>query len=453
VGFDLVPLPIARTKEPEVPNQSAFKFRTLVGYSRAHAAALGAGALFALACGDSDDMQALGTDVPPAISEEALSNRAYVISNESNELFVVDLSTLTAVGSVDTSISNGVNGNHMSMLSRDGSKLFISAADQDAIVVVDARTLAVVDRIELGAHPTHSEACFGCPPDGRDELWVVNELGGGPQMETNGEGGQGSVSVIDMDTNEVLKTISDPSFNVPHFVRFQGHTAYIPSIGGNQISVLDVDTHRVKDVLLLEGQAAPGPCSGDPCGFADAQIDKSGILVAAHIESGRVLSYDTLGLQRRADIVTGNKPWSIFVDQLSDSFDTDLMPNWGDETVSLIDRKQGKEIARSLEGDQESYGINYSPLAPGQAFVLNRIKERVAVIDRMTGTLIQSLDVGGTTETASTTRDGRYLLLPISSTGQFAVLDVATRAEVARFDNVGTYPWSVTTVGGQNYCH
>jgi DNA-binding beta-propeller fold protein YncE len=121
--------------------------------------------------------------------------------------------------------------------------------------------------------------------------------------------------------------------------------------------------------------------------------------------------------------------------------------------VSVIDRVQRREVARSVEGDQESYGVNYSPLAPGEAFVLNTVKERVAVIDRRDGTLIESLDVGGTTETASTTGDGRYLLLPLSSTNQFVVLDVATHAEVARFDDVGLYPWSVTTVGGQNYCH
>jgi DNA-binding beta-propeller fold protein YncE len=282
---------------------------------------------------------------------------------------------------------------------------------------------------------------------------VVNENGGGPNMQGESGKGVGSVSVIDMATDEVVRTISDPSFNVPHFVRFHERTAYIPSIGGNQISVLDLDTQLVTDVLLLEGQTEPGPCSGDPCGFADAQIDGSGLLVAAHSESGRVLSFDTNRLTRRADLKMGNRPWSIFVDQLSNDFDTHLMPNWGDETVSVIDRREQREVARSLEGDQESYGINYSPLAPGQAFVLNRMKERVAVIDRTTGSLIESLDVGGTTETASTTKDGRYLLLPISSTNQFAVLDVTTRTEVARFDDVGIYPWSVTTIGGQNYCH
>ncbi|HKO94771.1 MAG TPA: YncE family protein [Polyangiaceae bacterium] len=410
---------------------------------------LGMAGLLAVACGDSQGAASREAE----ITEEALAQRAYVISEESNDLFVVDLSNMTKVGQIDSSVAGGANANHMSMLSRDGSKLYITAAAQNALVVVDTRTLAVTRRIDLGSRPTHAEACFDCAPDGRDELWVVNEGGGGPALQGESGRGQGSVSVIDMATDEVVRSIADPSFNVPHFVRFHERAAYIPSIGGNQISVLDLDTQRVTDVLLLEGQTEPGPCSADPCGFADAQIDKSGLLVAAHIESGRVLSFDTNRLLRRPDLKMGNRPWSIFVDQLSDEFDTHLMPNWGDETVSVIDRREQREVARSLEGDQESYGINYSPLAPGQAFVLNRVKERVAVIDRTTGSLLEALDVGGTTETASTTRDGRYLLLPISSTNQFAVLDVTTRTEVARFDDVGIYPWSVTTVGGQNYCH
>jgi DNA-binding beta-propeller fold protein YncE len=428
------------------------------GWSRYGSWALVAAAssLGLVACGseDTSSREALPGDGPVDISAEDLANRAYVISNESNELFVVDLSTMNEVAKVDTSVGEGVNGNHMSMLSKDGSKLYISAAEEGVMVVMDARTLQIKSRIELGIHPTHSEACFGCPPDGRDELWVVNE-GGNRGAEAGAAPGRGvgSVSVIDMESDEVVRTFTDESLQVPHFVRFHDHTAYIPSIGGNQITVLDLDSFAVRDVLLLEGQTSPGACSGDPCGFADAQIDGNGLLIAAHIETGHVLSYDTNTNLRRADLTAGNRPWSIFVDQLSNDADTFLMPNWGDSTVSLIDRKEQREVARSREGDQESYGVNYSPLAPSQAFVLNHIKERVAVVDRRSGTLIESLDVGGTTETASTTQDGRYLLLPISSTNQFSVFDVMTRTEVARFDDVGTYPWSVTTVGGQNYCH
>jgi YVTN family beta-propeller protein len=400
-----------------------------------------------MACGGADS-----TAVPGEVAPEDLANRAYVISEQSNDLFVVDLATMSEVGRVDTSASNGVNANHMSMLSADGRKLYITAAAQDALVVVDTTTLEVVRRIDLGAHPTHAESCIGCGPDGHDQLWIVNE-GGAHGGAGEHEHAAGSITVLDMQTDEVLRTLSDPSLVVPHFVRFSGGTAYVPSIGGNQITAFDVHSFEVQDVLLLEGAAAPGACSGDPCGFADAQIDRGGLLVAAHIETGQVLSFDTISRTRRADLRAGDRPWSVFVDALSDVFDTHMMPNWGDATVSVLDRVQQREVARSPEGDRVSYGVNYSPLAPGEAFVLNTERERVAVIDRQDGSLIESLDVGGTTETASTTQDGRYLLLPLSSTNQFAVLDVTTHAEVARFDDVGQYPWSVTTVGGQNYCH
>ncbi len=415
--------------------------------------AVWASALLLPACGSSGDRSTLDA---VNVSDEELAERAYVISEQSDELFVMDLGSMTEVGKVDTSLSTGVNSNHMSMLSGDARKLYVMATNEDAAVVVDTATLQVIGRIPLGAHPTHAEACLGCPPDGRDLLWVVNEGGGhgeGAPAESEEEHGHGSVSIIDMGTDEVIATFEHESLEVPHFVRFHDRSAFIPSIGGNQITVVDLDSLQVSDVLLREGVTEPGPCSGDPCGFADAQIDRNGLLVAAHIETGQVLSYDAAGGFRRADLRTGNKPWSIFVDSMSDDFDTHLMPNWGDSTVSLIDRVQEREVARSAEGDVESFGVNYSPLAPGQAFVLNRIKERIAVIDRNDGSLIEALDVGGTTETASTSGDGRYLLLPISSTNQFSVFDVTTRTEVARFDEVGTYPWSVTTVGGQNYCH
>jgi YVTN family beta-propeller protein len=421
--------------------------RTAAGYCGVLSAAL------SLACGSSEDASTL-TDVTP----EDLANRAYVISEESNELFVMDLSTMSEVGKLDTSVGTGANANHMSMLNGDGSKLFVTATDHETVVVVDTATLAVTRQILVGAHPTHAESCVGCGVDGHDLLWVVNEGGAHSEEEEGGAGEAeevhpGSISIIDMVTDEVVRTFSDPSLVVPHFVRFHDRTAYIPSIGGNQITAVNIDTFQVEEVLLLEGATEAGACAGDPCGFADAQIDRNGLLVAAHIETGHVVSYDTVTRTRRPDLLAGNRPWSIFVDSMSNAFDTHMMPNWGDETVSVIDRVQQREVARSPEGDQESYGVNYSPLAEGEAFVLNTVKERVAVIDRTSGNLIEALDVGGTTETASTTGDGRYLLLPLSSTNQFAVLDVTTHAEVARFNDVGTYPWSVTTVGGQNYCH
>jgi DNA-binding beta-propeller fold protein YncE len=392
-------------------------------------------------CGSVD---ADGGDETLDVSRKALENRAYVVSELSDDLFIVDLKTMKRVGQVDTNVGRGVNGNHMAVLSKDGAKLFITATNHASIAVVDTVAQRVVKTIKIGPHNTHSSACFGCGPGGRDELWVVNE--GDDQHP-------GSISVIDMKLDREIEKIEHPSFVVPHNIRFAGRKAYVPSIGGNQISVVDRDNYQVTEVLLLKGEIKAGACSADPCGYADAQIDGNGVLFAAHIESGSVIAYDTRAEKRLADIPMGYQPWAVFVDELSNDFDTHLMPNWGDSTVSIMDRKRLAEISRSPEGDMESYGINYSPRAPGEAFVLNRIKEAVSVIDRESGDLIERIDVGGTTETAATTEDGKYLLLPISSANAFAVYDVETREQVQRFEGVGKYPWSVTTLGGQNYCH
>jgi YVTN family beta-propeller protein len=397
--------------------------------------------LLAPACSSGDSL----SEDPPAPD---LKDRVYVISEQSDEMFVADLRALSEVGSVNTRIGEGVNANHMAMISKDQSKIYVSATHKDALVVVDARTLRVQKTISAGAHPTHMGMCEGCGMLGQDELWVINEGG----EHDDDAAVPGSISIIDTARDEVVQTLSHESMVVPHFVRFSGGSAYIPSIGGNQVTVLDVATRQVTDVLVLGGATA-GACSGDPCGFADAQIDPDGLLMAAHIETGSVLVYDTLARERKPDIGGGSQPWAVFVDVLDNSFSTQLMPNWRDSSVSLLDRKTLIEVARSPEGDLESYGVNYSPLAPGLAFVLNRLKERVAVIDRRTGILVDALDVGGTTETATTTDDGRYLLLPLSSAGAFAVWDIPEREEVMRFEGVGQYPWSVTTIGGQNYCH
>src|SRR6188768_3142926 len=115
-------------------SQSAFG-RTILslglGRSFIESTCLGV-ALLAVACGDSQGSMTTGTEAE--ITEEALANRAYVISEESNDLFVVDLSDMTKVGQIDTSVANAANGNHTAMVSQDGSKLYVSAASQDAIV-------------------------------------------------------------------------------------------------------------------------------------------------------------------------------------------------------------------------------------------------------------------------------------------------------------------------------
>jgi YVTN family beta-propeller protein len=371
------------------------------------------------------------SDTRPGIGSD-LTHRAYVVSDESNEMFVFDYDTLDEIGVLDTTVTAGaVNGNHMAMVSTDGSKVYTTAADQDTLVVIDAATLAITRKVAIGAHATHMAM-----RDGASELWVMAE-------------DDNAVVVLDTDTDEITHTITDASLRIPHFARFSDDYAYVPSIGGNQVSVVDLATYAVVDTIVPDG-LSEGACEGDPCGFADAQISPSGLLFASHFSTGKVVVYDTVGHELVVSGDVGLMPWSAFVDPFDDEGEFAFVPSWATSTVARVGRNG---VASTwAAGDDEVYGVNFSPTAPGEAFVLNRTRNNVKVLDRESGDVLDTLDVGGTTETGTTTADGK-LLLPISGAGSVLVYDTATHQELARFEGVGTYPWSVSTAAGQNYCH
>jgi YVTN family beta-propeller protein len=84
---------------------------------------------------------------------------------------------------------------------------------------------------------------------------------------------------------------------------------------------------------------------------------------------------------------------------------------------------------------------------------MNRIRKDIAVVDTATLHVKQRIPVGGNTDTAATTRDGKYIIAAVSSANRVVVIDAETEEIVKTFENVGNYPWSVTIPFGQNYCH
>ena len=84
---------------------------------------------------------------------------------------------------------------------------------------------------------------------------------------------------------------------------------------------------------------------------------------------------------------------------------------------------------------------------------MNRMHNDIRVIDTAEGTVVGTIPTGGTTETASTTADGKWIVATVSSSNQVIVIDAMTHQIIKTFDDVGVYPWSVTIPGGQNYCH
>jgi DNA-binding beta-propeller fold protein YncE len=360
-----------------------------------------------------------------------LANRAYIVSLESDELTVIDLDRLEIIGQVPT----GGLANHMAELSADFSKVYIDSSETDQTIVVDARALAVTSRITTGGHPTH----LGLSRDG-GVLAVMNE-------------DDDSISFIDPVRDVEIKRLG--GFYTPHMMRFSpdGRHGYVANIGAFHLSRVDLATLEIDRHIALDGYAGPPnvTLAVGETGFADAQIDPDGTLYAAHNATARVLVYDTVAEEKRTEIAVDPRPWIAFAEHpFAQLPRRQIVPAFGDRTMSLI---RTPTDVQSLPGDAESYGVNFTSRAPDKAFVMSRTQRDIAVVDTARGEVTARIPVGGNTETASTTADGRLIVATVSGANRVVVIDAVTNEIVKTFDNVGKYPWSVTIPLGQNYCH
>lgn len=338
----------------------------------------------------------------PDTSEEALKNRAYVVSKDSEEIAFIDLRTLE---------------------------------------LVKKPHYDVLHRVPVGVHPTH----LSVSRDGK-LLAVMDE-----------EEGEGAVSFIDTQKDLEIKRLK--GFYTPHFMRFShdGRYGYVANINAHHLTRVDLGTLEIDGQIPLDGFEGPVTLAPDEGGFGDAQIDASGMLFAAHHATGRVLVYDTNTREKRADLKVGNKPWMAYAEHpFTNVPSRPLVTNFGDKSVSVINavsRDALPSVVASLPGDEEAYGVNYSSRTPDKAFVMNRVRQDVAVVNTATFQITKRIPVGGNTETAATTADGKYIIAAVSSANRVVVIDAETEQVVKTFENVGNYPWSVTIPGGQNYCH
>jgi DNA-binding beta-propeller fold protein YncE len=378
------------------------------------------------ACGDSE------TPAAPAATLNALKNRAYIVSELSEELTIIDLDKLEILRRVPT----GGMQNHMAELNADFSKIFVDSSANNESIVIDATTFKIENRIKIKGHPTH----ITLTPDG-NMFAIMAE-------ETN------QVVFVDPHTQKIVKQLD--GFSTPHFMRYakDGNFGYVANIGGNRVTRVDMQKLSIVDEISLDGFENQATVQ-DEGGFADAQIASDGMLYAAHRATGRVLTYDTNKVKKTPEIPVGSEPWIVFAEHPYEGIALHhVVPNFGDKTVSVIDAERVLAgVSATLPGDEEAYGVNFSPLEPNLAFVMNRVRQDIAVVDTAKGEILERIDVGGNTETASTTADGKLIVAAVSSANRVVVIDVATRSIKKIFENVGRYPWSVTIPSGQNYCH
>lgn len=361
-----------------------------------------------------------------------LEHRAYIVSRDSDEVHVLDTSCMEMIGVVRT----GGQALHMLELNDTFDKAYVDSSDTDETVVFDARTLEVTTRLKTGKHPTH----LSLAPDGRTLAIMAED--------------DGALTFVDTREDRIVKSL--PGFFTPHFMRFtrDGQWGFVANIGANHLTRVNMATLEIDGHVALDGFSGPPneTLAPDEGGFADAQIDPSGVLFAAHYATGRVIVYDTGSNTKLRELQVGDGPWVVFAEVPFAAPSRYVVPSFAAKTASVIDGPS-RAVMGVVEGDSEAYGVNYSPLAPGRAFVMNRVRQEVAVVDVDRSAIVETIPVGGNTETASTTPDGKYIVAAVSGANRVVVIEAATGKLHRVFDNIGRYPWSVTIPKGQNYCH
>jgi DNA-binding beta-propeller fold protein YncE len=385
------------------------------------------------ACGSDDATSGDDSSAKADVSQEALEQRAYIISKNSPEMTIIDLKKLEVIGRIDT----GGVGNHMAELTRDFSQSFVNSPETSESIVVDNRTQKVVSRIALSGFPTH----ISLSRDGK--------LFGIVEEDDN------AVSFVDADKQSEVHRLT--GLHKPHFVRWaeDGKYAYVANIDAHFVTKVDINAFKIVDTIALDGidPESEDAMAPDENGFADVQIDSDGVLHAADIGKGRVIKYDTKAGKKLPEIQVGPHPWIVYAEHPFENVPVRVVPNWGDSTVSMIHARSSDVKSIADAADQDSNGVNYTSLAPNKAFVMNRLREDITVVDTNTGEITDHIDVGGNTETASTTPDGKWIIATVSSANRVVVIDALSNKIVKQFDNIGNYPWSVTVPKGQNYCH
>jgi DNA-binding beta-propeller fold protein YncE len=356
-----------------------------------------------------------------------------IVARDSNEIVYMDIRNNSIIGR--TFLGNNVNP-HMVMMSPDGRYVVTGGTRANKAFIIDAHTLQLVKVINVDIAPEH----LAFSPDSR---WYYQ---GNPQGD--------SISVIDMQSLTKIKTIS--GFAEPLNVTFttDGSKAYVGNYGANWVGVVDVRRHE----LLKKIQIAPPP------GVARLDPDRylgeiHGINNATPTLDGRYMyaAAGTLGvvgvIDTREDKVVkvirvGADPWRVY---MGHDGKYAIVPNNGDQTISIID-VQANKVAATLDAGPNMTGVNF---AAGKAFVISSTTGFVYVYDMNSLKPAGRIKIGTNVqlETATTDTADQKIYLAVSTTHEVVIIDAKTQA-ITHVGNVGLYPWGTHVMDSKdNYCH
>ncbi|MBL0122652.1 MAG: choice-of-anchor D domain-containing protein [Betaproteobacteria bacterium] len=281
---------------------------------------------------------------------------AYITSQNSNNVSVIDTSTDTVVATIAVgSPSYGVAVNP------GGTRVYVTHPGNDSVSVIDTSSNTVIAPVSVGTSPNG----IAVSPDGT-RVYVANS--------------SNSVSVIETVGNTVIATLTVGTNPFGIAVTPDGTRVYVSNKGSNNVSVIDATNNTVLPILLGVGS--------NPMGVA---INASGTRVFVANGGGGISIINTANNFLLAHLAFGVAPVGVAVH-----------PNG--TRVYLVDASGSNGTVRVIDP------VNYTespPIAVGQQpvgiavnadgthlYVANRLDNNVAVIDTSTNTVLHNVPIG-----------------------------------------------------------
>jgi YVTN family beta-propeller protein len=238
---------------------------------------------------------------------------------------------------------------------------------------------------------------------------------------------QDTISVLNLQNNTVMQTISDPSFNEPSSITFNpnGTKAYVTNSNGTTLSVLNPVTNQVTGTISgFDGPAGLAISSNGQTGYAINYGSAGGVGVG----NGTTVSVINLNNNTITKTITvGQGPSSVALSPNGNSLLVTSFMN-GDMntgTLSVINTATNM-VTNTITGFSGPTGVAISPNG-SRAFVTNfgsgapaspnsLVGNTVSVVNLYTGQIIKTINVGLEPSAIAITPNGNFAYVTNSNT-------------------------------------
>ncbi len=371
----------------------------------------------------------LAVTAPGAQALDDLSHYVFVPNRASADVAVIDTRSDTVVAHIPV----GAVPHQVAVSQRLGTMAVTNTAD-NTVSLIDLATLQASATVHLGHEPEHMEI------DPAGEVLAVGNIG------------EGTVSLVSLVERRELARVG--GLHEPHNMTFDpsGQRLYVGNLGASFVSVIDVPQATVAgEIAVGPDRALAARDAGDEAyqGIINVTATPDGSLgFAAYGEGDRMAVIDLQSGRTVKSLALGDTPWRAFT--TSDGRHM-IVPNNGDETVSIVSTETLAEVAR-LPGAADMTGVN-TGWFDTLAYVISRGDDKALVIDLETMSAAGEIALPGTPETGVITPDGTKLYVALSDAGSVAVIDVRAKAVSTVIEGVGEEPWGAHMAGAVNYCH